>query len=864
MSTDFPINEILPEVLAALETSSTVILQAPPGAGKSTVLPLHLLKAAWLGTQKILMLEPRRLAARGVAARLASQLGENVGETIGYRVRFENQVSAATQLEVLTEGILTRRLQHDTSLDGVGLVVFDEFHERSLHADLALALCREAQQILRPDLRILIMSATLDAAPLSALLDNAPVLTSEGRQYPVAVHYRAPDTDARLHDAVAEAVRNAAREFDGDLLVFLPGAGEIHRTQEILERTMPALAVHPLYGDLPVREQQAALQPNASGKRKVVLATSIAETSLTIEGIGIVIDSGYARVPKFDARTGLTRLETVRVTVDAADQRAGRAGRLGPGVAIRLWSETVQRGLTKQRVPEVLEADLAPLMLELAQWGVRKVTDLSWLAVPPAAAVNQATELLRQLDALDEESKITERGRAMLRLPAHPRIAHLLLESVPQKQEALAADVAALLEERDPMQRGESAGADLVLRVEALRRWRNRFNDSNESKLQRLERSRENYSVERKLDCQFERSRELKVERSRLERIEKLALAWRKQLNAKIDNALPGHTAVGLLLSAAYPERIAKRLEQNGRYRLANGRTARLQQNDPLGDEEWLAVAHLDGGSNEGKIHLAAPLDPADVMHAAKPRRTVSWDAQKGELIARTEMRIGEMIAASTPLKDIPDDERLKILLNVVRSEGHTLFNWNEVIEQWQARVLSLRIWRINEDWPDVSTELLLQNADEWLAPWLGNVRRRDDFKRIEILPLLQTLLPWEQQQQLEKLAPEKLNVPSGSQIKLNYSTDGSAPVLAVRLQELFGLPETPSVNEGRNRVMIHLLSPAYRPVQVTQDLHSFWENTYQEVRKELRIRYPKHHWPEDPWTAEAVRGAKRKNNPGS
>lgn len=832
MSSNFPINDILPEVLTTLEHNNTVILQAPPGAGKSTVLPLHLLKASWLGTQKILMLEPRRLAARGVAARLASQLGENVGETVGYRVRFENQVSAATQLEVLTEGILTRRLQHDTSLDGVGLVVFDEFHERSLHADLALALCREAQQILRPDLRILIMSATLDAAPLSALLGNAPVLTSEGRQYPVALHYRAPDADARLHDAVAEAVRNAAREFDGDLLVFLPGAGEIHRTQEILERTLPALAVHPLYGDLPPREQQAALQPNASGQRKVVLATSIAETSLTIEGIGIVVDSGYARVPKFDVRTGLTRLETVRVTIDAADQRAGRAGRLGPGVAIRLWSETVQRGLTKQRVPEVLEADLAPLMLELAQWGVRSVTELNWLAVPPAAAINQATELLRQLDALDEDSKITERGKAMLRLPAHPRIAHLLLESVPQKQEALAADVAALLEERDPMQRGENAGADLVLRVEALRRWRNR-----------------DY---------------VQAERSRLERIEKLALAWRKQLNAKVDNALPAHTAVGLLLSAAYPERIAKRLEQNGRYRLANGRTARLQQNDPLGDEEWLAVAHLDGGSSEGKIHLAAPLDPADVMHAAKPRRTVSWDTQKGELIARTEMRIGEMIASSKPLKEITDDERLGILLNVVRSEGHTLFNWNEVIEQWQARVLSLRSWRSNEDWPDVSTEQLLLNADEWLAPWLGNIRRRDDFKRIEILPLLQTVLPWEQQQQLERLAPDKIKVPSGSEIKLEYSTDGSAPVLAVRLQELFGLPETPAINEGRNRVMIHLLSPAYRPVQVTQDLRSFWENTYQEVRKELRIRYPKHHWPEDPWTAEAVKGVKRKNQPGS
>jgi ATP-dependent helicase HrpB len=834
MATDFPIYDILPEVLEALEKHRTVILQAPPGAGKSTVLPLHLLNADWLGTQKILMLEPRRLAARGVAQRLAAQLDANVGETVGFRVRFENQVSARTQLEVLTEGILTRRLQTDSSLEGVGLVIFDEFHERSLHADLALALCREVQDVLRDDLRILIMSATLDAAALSGLLGNAPVLTSEGRQHPVALHYRAPGVDARLHEAMADAVRKAVREFEGDVLAFLPGTAEIHRTQEMLERMLPDFRIHPLYGDLPLREQQEALQPNAHKQRKIVLATSIAETSLTIEGIGIVIDSGFARVPKFDVRSGLTRLETVRVTIDAADQRAGRAGRLGPGVAVRLWSETTQRGLTKQRVPELLEADLAPLMLELAQWGVNNVNDLSWLSPPPAAAVKQAVDLLVQLDALDEQHKITPRGKEMLRMPAHPRIAHLLLESVPQKQQALAADVAALLEERDPFQRGAESQADLVLRVEALRRWRSHS----------------------------ERSRGMTVqaERGRLERIEKLAQQWRKLLGVKAENELPAHTAVGLLLAAAYPERIARRLEQNGRYRLANGRTARVQQNDPLGDEEWLAVAHLDAGnSGEGKIFLAAPLDPADVLHTAKPRRHVSWDAQKGELIARNEMRIGEMVAASTPLKDITDEERQRILLEVVRSEGQRLFNWTEAIEQWQARVLCLRLWRSHEAWPDVSTDVLLKSAGEWLLPWLTQVRRRDDFKRIELLPLLQNLLPWELQQQLDKLAPEKITVPSGSQIALVYTPDGSAPVLAVRLQELFGLPETPAINEGRTRVMIHLLSPAYRPVQVTQDLRSFWQNTYQDVRKELRIRYPKHHWPEDPWTAEAVRGVKRK-----
>lgn len=825
MPEDLPIVVLLDDVQAALAQHNTLILQAPPGAGKSTVLPLHLLNADWLGKQKILLLEPRRLAARGVAARLAEQLGQTVGQTVGYRVRFENVVSAATQVEVLTEGILTRRLQQDSALEGVGLVIFDEFHERSLHADLALALCREAQQVLRTDLRILIMSATLETQALAALLGNAPVLTSEGRQFPIAQHYWPPDPDARLHDVVADAVRRAAKQFAGDLLVFLPGAAEIHRTQELLATTAPHLQLHPLYGDLPQREQQAALQPDANGLRKVVLATSIAETSLTIQGIGVVIDSGYARVPRFDARTGLTRLETVRVTRDAADQRAGRAGRLGPGVAVRLWSETVQRNLTPQRVPEVLEADLAPTVLELAQWGVRDVHTLAWLTPPPAPAVQQARELLLQLEAIDEMHRITERGKAMLRLPTHPRIAHLLLDSADYHLEALAADLAALLEERDPLPR--DSGADLVLRIELLRRWRNRDRVS--------------------------------VDRGRMERIERLAQAWRKQLGAKVDNLLPEHTAVGRLLAAAYPERIAKRLDQPGRYRLANGRIARLHQHDPLEQEQWLAVAHLDGGSGEGKIFLAAPLDPDDVLHRAKPRRTVTWDAQKGELLARNEQRIGEMIVATTPLKEIPDEERLRILLEVVRSEGERLFDWNETVQQWQARVLSLRVWRTADEWPDVSTAALLDTAHEWLAPWLNNIRRREEFKRIDVLPLLQTQLPYAQQQQLAQLAPEKLTVPSGSHIKLTYANDGSAPVLAARLQELFGWPETPAVNDGRTRVMVHLLSPAYRPVQVTQDLRSFWQNTYPEVRKELRMRYPKHHWPEDPWTAEAMRGAKRR-----
>lgn len=825
MSDQLPIYAILPELLNVLNEQNTAILQAPPGAGKSTILPLHLLKANWLKGKCILMLEPRRLAARGVASRLAEQLDEQVGHTVGYQVRFENKTSAETRLEVLTEGILTRRLQNDPSLENIGLVIFDEFHERSLQADLALALCREIQQVIRDDLRILVMSATLDAQPLSILLGNAPVLTSEGRQYPIQLYYRAIHPDAALHEVMAEHIRKALHEFKGDVLAFLPGAAEIMRTSELLEKHVSDVVVHPLYGELSIQEQQLALQPNVHGLRKVVLATSIAETSLTIEGITIVVDSGFARNPKFDARTGLTRLETVRVTRDAADQRAGRAGRLGPGICIRLWSETIQRHLSAQRVPEILEADLAPLVLELAQWGIGNVQKMAWLSPPPQSALALANILLVQLDALNQEGHITERGKLMLGMPTHPRIAHLILESERGQHQALAADIAALLEERDFLPR--ESGADLALRIEVLRKWR---------------------SGER-----------VQAERSRLERIERLVKSWCKLLKIKPDTPPPDHETIGRLLSAAYPERIAKRLDENGRYRLANGRTARLPRQDVLEREDWLAIAHMDAGTNEGKIYLAAPLNPSDVMHRAEKHRVVMWDFQKGELIARIEERIGEMIIASSSLKEVGEDERLPILLDVVKREGVSILNWNDAVLQWQARVNFLNQYRPDEDWPDVRTQIVMQSVDQWLGPWITNIRRKEDFARIDLLPLLNTLLSYEQQQRLEKLAPERIIVPTGSAIQLDYSSDTFIPVLAVRLQELFGLHETPTVNDGRTRVMLHLLSPAYRPVQVTQDLFSFWKNTYQEVRKELRIRYPKHHWPEDPWTAEAVRGVKRK-----
>jgi ATP-dependent helicase HrpB len=830
IESELPIQAILPELKKKFQEQPTLILEAPPGAGKSTVLPLQLLQEAWLRDKKVLMLEPRRLAARSVAHRMAWLLGEKVGQTVGYRVRFENKVGKDTRLEVLTEGILTRMLGQDNTLEGVGLVIFDEFHERSLHADLALALCREVQAVLRDDLRLLIMSATLDGNAVSSLLGNAPVLKSQGRQYPISLQYlpqeqRGLPGGETIAQQVTKAVRKALAEEEGDVLVFLPGQGEIRRVEERLKEAQPALSLHPLYGDLPQSEQQAALLPHPQGQRKVVLATSIAETSLTIEGIRVVVDSGYARVPRFEPRSGLTRLETEAVTRATADQRAGRAGRLGPGVAYRLWSEGMHQHLLPQRQPEIVEADLAPMVLELAGWGIADLRSLNWITPPPAGAVAAAMELLHQLDAL-ENGRITAKGRKMLKLPTHPRLAHLLLEGREAGVAALAADVAALLEERDPLQK--EAGADLSLRVEALRRWRT---------------GRRTHAADR----------------GGFTRIEQLVANWCRLFGIAAGTDPVADQEVGKLIAAAYPERIARR-DTGNRYRLANGRAARLPEADPLGNEQWLAIAHMDAGKGEGKIFLAARLNPKDLRSLAKEQDVVGWDSARGELVASKELRIGDVLLESKPLGAIPEADRLRMLCDAVKDDGENLLTWTEDVKQWQARVLSLRHWRPQEDWPEVSTSTLQQEPEQWLVPYLAGVRRQDDFRRLDLLQILQSSLSWELQQRLDKLAPLSLEVPTGSSIRLEYRADGSAPILAVRLQEMFGLLETPEINEGRTRVLLHLLSPGYRPVQVTQDLHSFWQNTYAAVRKDLRGRYPKHHWPEDPWTAEAVRGVKKRS----
>jgi ATP-dependent helicase HrpB len=825
MSEQLPIQEILPELKQKLKTENIIILQAPPGAGKSTVLPLELLNEAWLQGKKILMLEPRRLAARAVASRMASLLDESVGETVGYRVRFENKISKQTRLEVVTEGILTRMLQQDNSLEGVGLVIFDEFHERSLHADLALALCRDIQQVLREDLKMIIMSATLDGQLLSTLLGNSTILTSKGRQYPIRYQYFPQETNTALPLQMARLIRKALEKEEGDILAFLPGSGEIMRTQELLEKELDNVSIYPLYGDLSQQKQQEAILPNSLGGRKIVLATSIAETSLTIEGIKIVVDSGVSRVPRFDLKTGLTKLDTIQVTKDAADQRAGRAGRLGPGVCYRLWSEGTHQHLQPHRTPEILEADLSPTMLELSQWGVQDIRSLTWLTPPSAGSVSQAKELLTQLGAIQND-KITEKGKRILRLPTNPRIAQLLLEGENNNLLALATDVASVLEERDPLPK--EAGTNLAERVEILRKWR----------------KKEYVSADRNV----------------LERIERLANAWRKTFRIEADNNNPNYEQVGKLIAAAYPERIARQQEKDlQRYRLANSRIVKLAEHDPLINESWLAVAHLDAGKNEGRIYLAAPLNPKDILHLAYEKEVVNWDTQKGILIARKEKRIGEITVESSPLEKISEEERTKILCEVVKKEGLNLLKWPDNLLQWQARIMNLKSLRPEEEWPDVSPEYLVNHSEKWLTSYLSPIRKREDFQKLDLTSILSALLPWAMSQRLDQLAPDKIKVPSGFAIPLQYFADGSTPVLAVRLQEMFGLLDTPAINEGRNKVMLHLLSPGYKPVQVTQDLKSFWKNTYPEVRKELRMRYPKHHWPEDPWTAEAVRGVKRK-----
>jgi ATP-dependent helicase HrpB len=821
LNTGLPFVDIVPEIKEVFSNENTLLISAPPGAGKSTLLPLALLDEEWIGRQKIIMLEPRRLAARNIAERMASLLGEEVGETVGYRIRFENRIGAKTRIEVVTEGILTRMLHSDNALEGVAVVIFDEFHERSIFADVALALCRETQQILRTDLRIVVMSATLNLPELSALL-KAPVVSCDGRQFPVDVHYAGGSDVRLLPELTARLILKAVRENRGDVLVFLPGQGEIKKCEKLLHNEETSFVIHTLYGQLAHGKQREAIMPDSQGRRKIILATSIAETSLTIEGIHIVIDCGFSRTSRFDPRSGLSRLETVQVSKDSADQRAGRAGRLGPGVCYRMWTRATHEQLADHRVPEILETDLADLVLDLAQWGIMDARQLTWLTPPPKGALLQASEMLHQLDALNK-GRITIHGKALHRLPCHPRIAHMLLEAAKIKLLPLATDMAALLEERDPL--SPEDGIDINLRIEALRSQR---------KTQRFSKN--------------------------MKRIEKVAASYRSLMKTQESNQAVDPYQTGFLLVHAYPERIAHaRVGNNAQFQLSNGSIAMAGHRDDLANEAWLAVAHLNARDGMGKIFLASPLDPTDLAPLVKKQEVITWDTRKGGLIAVAELRIGCIVLQTKALPS-PDEKHLvKAISNAIQKEGEQLLSFTESVVQWQNRVLSLRKWRPEEHWPDVSTTALLMTNEEWLAPYLNNIRKPEELKKIKLVEVLHYHLSPAQQKALDLLAPARIKVPSGSSIQLAYQSNGAVPVLAVRLQEVFGLADTPMINEGKTALVLHLLSPGFKPVQITSDLRSFWDNTYFEVKKELKRRYPKHAWPDDPWTEEAVRGVRNK-----
>jgi ATP-dependent helicase HrpB len=820
LSFDLPVAEIISQVQNHFSTANSLIIQAPPGAGKSTLLPLTLLDEPWLAGKKIIMLEPRRLATKTIAQRMTAMTDTKLGDLIGYRIRFESAISANTRLEVITEGILTRMLHSDNALEEVGLVIFDEFHERNLHSEVALALCREVQQVLRPDLRILLMSATIDTKVLSGLLGSA-VIQSKGRQYPVEVNYMNAVDEYAIGEDAARQIIPLTCVHKGDFLVFLPGQGEIRKAQAILQKMLPEDLVLPLYGQLSPGDQNRAIMAHSSGKRKIVLSTDIAETSLTIEGITVVVDSGFAKSSRFDPRSGLSRLVLHRISNDSADQRSGRAGRLTAGHSYRLWTKVIQNQLNEYRTPEIMEADLTGLVLDMKAWGKQEIRSMTWLAPPPAGTLALAEKTLESLEAI-VEGELTPHGREIHKLPTHPRIAHMLINAAKIKHLGLATDIAAILDERDPL--GPEAGVDLNLRIEALRRFR-------------------------KQD----------VNMHRIKKIEKMAASYRRMFSIQPENGPVDPWQTGLLLAYAYPERIAAaRPGNNAQFQLANGKIAQIGHKDELAHESWLAVAHVDAREGIGKIWMAAPINPKDLAPMLKAKEVLKWDRKKGGLQAHSEIRIGSIILGTRPLAKYAAGDVTEAIMDAIREEGEYLLDFNIEVEQLILRVESLKSWYPEQNWPDWSVASLCENPESWIAPYLQNITKNDDFKKLNLTQILFNSLDFKFQKELQRLAPSTIEVPSGSKIKLEYRSE-DIPLLAVRLQELFGLLETPTVNNGKVSVLIEMLSPGYKPVQLTQDLKSFWQNGYFEVKKELKRRYPKHEWPEDPLKADAIRGVKKK-----
>ena len=804
-----PIHDVLDALRAALETRPNAVLVAPPGAGKTTVTPLALLDAPWLQGRRIIMLEPRRLAARAAAQRMAVSLGEPVGQTVGFRVRMQSRVSAKTRIEVVTEGVFTRMILDDPGLSDVACVIFDEFHERSLDADLGLALARDAQGLLRDDLRILVMSATLDGAAVAAVLDDAPVIESEGRSYPVETRYLGRDPALRIEESVVRAIRKALAETEGGVLAFLPGQGEILRVAERLaEQTPPSILVAPLFGALDPKDQDLAISPPPPGRRKVVLATSIAETSLTLEDVRVVVDCGLARVPRYDPASGLTRLATVRVSRAAADQRRGRAGRTAPGICYRLWDEAETRALPAFAEPEIWAADLSGLALDLARWGARDLSSMAFLDAPPAAAYGEALALLRRLEAIDDQGVITPHGESLAAVPLAPRLAHMLLRAAEHGQAPRAAEVAALLGERN------LGGRDthLTHRLEGFAR---------------------------------DRSPRARDARS-------LAARWASSLAAGGKPPLSD----GALLALAYPERIARTRGGQGEFQLMSGRGVHVEPTDVLARERWIAVGELGGGERSDRILLAAPITEAEIMDlfdAALEQEDRIEESPGGRVRVRRLTRLGRLTVRESVDEAPPAAMVTAALLARVRASGLADLPWGPAAKALRQRLAYLRAGD-PEAWPDLSDEALIARLDEWLAPMLVDVRKLADIGPDVLDAALRALVPWDVQRRLEAALPTHWTAPTGTRAPIDYEAEGG-PRVEIRVQEVFGLDVHPLV--GGRPLVLALLSPARRPIQMTKDLPGFWRGSWKDVRAEMRGRYPKHPWPEAPQAADPTTRAK-------
>ena len=889
-----PVDAILPELKKAVLRSSSVVLHAPPGAGKTTRVPLALLDLIPPTQGRIIMLEPRRIAAVSAAKWMARMLGQEVGETVGYSIRFDRKVSDRTRIEVVTEGILTRRMQSDPGLEDIAMVIFDEFHERSLHADLALSLCLDLRN-LREDLKILVMSATLECGPISSLLGEAPVITSEGRIFPVEERHIPDKKDIPLTERIVNTVRTALIETSGDILVFLPGAGEIHNCSEAL-RTLTGIkgigqksgeiSLHPLYGDLPFEEQERAILP--SNFRKIVLATNIAETSLTIEGVQVVVDSGLTRRLQYDPSTGMNRLITVPISKASAEQRKGRAGRLGPGICYRLYSKHVFQSMIPFAPPEILVSELSSLVLELAVWGVKDPLKLSWLDAPPPSAWETARLLLTELGAFDEKGMVTHAGKIIAKLPLHPRLARLVQRAEELGCTRLGADLSALLSERDVIRRTDNTAYSKEADISA--------------RLDILQQQRKSGKIPVKTDARSLRS----VERTSKQLMRLMTNT--KEFISKPPSPLPTGQAgspspfrgegcniapplrggdkgegdvygftndlinkfstentvneemISRLLLCAFPDRVAKlREEGKGRFLLSQGRGVRLSPLSSLIKSPFIIAVNVDAGDKaEGFVHLAAPLDEEIIRQECsgqiKTLRRIEWDKRDSRIVATVEERLGFVVLSTKPFNPL-DEEVVPLLCEAIRSSSSEMLNFTKEVRQFQGRIALMQRSFPEEKWPELSDEQLTSIPEDWLLPWLGRIRSAHALSNLDILPALRALFSRKQQHLLDERAPVSILVPSNSRIAIDYAS-GDIPVLAVKLQEMFGLADTPKIAEGRVKILLHLLSPARRPVQITQDLRGFWNSSYQMVKKEMKGRYPKHPWPDDPWSAIPTRRA--------